>query len=109
MGIFPTVSYRFSSPEGVRSDVAEARKGSSYAKHCNLLIPLAAGNGFKKIPLPAPQILFCFEKPAGVQSVSPRLIPCAKLPPCSKTAVIRSGLKPEFGNRQISPIQMSLS
>jgi hypothetical protein len=52
---FPTISYRFSSRKGVRMDVAEARKGSSYAKHCILLIPLAAGNGFKKIPLPAPR------------------------------------------------------
>ncbi len=53
---FPTVSYRFSSPEGVRSDVTEARKGSSCAKHCNLLIPFVVGNGVKKIPLPAPHI-----------------------------------------------------
>lgn len=53
-GIFPTVSYRFSSPEGVRLDIAEAPKGSSYAKHCILLVALGAGNGFKKIPLPAP-------------------------------------------------------
>ncbi len=50
---FPTV---FPLQRGVRSDLTEARKGSSYAKHCILLIPLAAGNGFKKIPLPAPAL-----------------------------------------------------
>ena len=54
IGIFPTVSYRFSSWEDVRMDVTEPRKSSSCAKHCIFLIPLAAGNGFKKIPLPAP-------------------------------------------------------
>ena len=54
LGIFPTVSYRKCRLRTVRSDVTGARKGSSYAKHCIFLIPLAAGNGFKKIPLPAP-------------------------------------------------------
>ena len=53
-GIFPTVSYWKTQRRMVRSGTTEARKGSSYAKHCILLIPLAAGNGFKKIPLPAP-------------------------------------------------------
>jgi hypothetical protein len=53
-GIFPTVSYQKSRLKKVRIDVAEARKGSSYAKHCILLIPFEAGNGFNKLPLPAP-------------------------------------------------------
>jgi hypothetical protein len=52
---FPTVYYRFFSPEGVRSDLTEARKGSTYAKHCILLMPKAVEIGSKKIPLPAPR------------------------------------------------------
>jgi hypothetical protein len=38
---FPTVSYRNCWLESVRWDLTEARKGSSYAKHCNLLIAFA--------------------------------------------------------------------
>lgn len=53
---FPTVSYRFSSREGVRMDVTEPRKSSSCANHCLLLIRLGAGKGFNKIPLPAPHV-----------------------------------------------------
>ena len=56
VGIFPTVSYRKYRLRTVRLDLVDGRKGSSYAKHCILLIPLAAGNGFKKIPLPAPAL-----------------------------------------------------
>jgi hypothetical protein len=35
-------------------DVTDDRKGSNAAKRFILLIRLEAGNGFKKIPLPAP-------------------------------------------------------
>jgi hypothetical protein len=52
--IFPTVSYRKCRLKKVRIDLTEGRKGSSYAKRCILLTRLGAGNGFKKIPLPAP-------------------------------------------------------
>ena len=51
---FPTV---FPLQKVSDADLTEARKSSSYAKHCIFLIPLAAGNGFKKIPLPAPALL----------------------------------------------------
>lgn len=51
---FPTVSYRKCWLESVRLDLTEARKGSSYAKHCILLIAFAVEIGSEKIPLPAP-------------------------------------------------------
>jgi len=52
----PTISDYFFNWEGVRLDVTGARKSSSYAKHCILLIRLEAGSRFKKIPLPAPAL-----------------------------------------------------
>jgi hypothetical protein len=51
---FPTVSYQNCWLESVRWDLTEARKGSSYAKHCILLIAFAVEIGSEKIPLPAP-------------------------------------------------------
>ena len=53
-GDFPTVSYQNCWLESVRWDLTEARKGSSYAKHCILLIAFAVEIGSGKIPLPAP-------------------------------------------------------
>jgi hypothetical protein len=54
---FPTVSYQNCWLESVRWDLTEAPKGSSYAKHCILLIAFAVEIGSEKIPLPAPEFL----------------------------------------------------
>ncbi len=54
-GNLPTVSYRNCWLERVRLDSTEARKGSSYAKHCILLMAQAVEIGSEKIPLPAPR------------------------------------------------------
>jgi hypothetical protein len=53
-GDFLTVSYQNCWLESVRWDLTEAGKGSSYAKHCILLIAFAVEIGSEKIPLPAP-------------------------------------------------------
>src|ERR1017187_4851693 len=60
LGIFPTISYQNCWLESVRWDLTEARKGSSYAKHCILLIAFAVEIGPEKIPLPAPMVPTCF-------------------------------------------------
>ena len=52
--ILPTISYWKCRVKTVRLDLTEARKGSSYAKHCILLIALSVEIGSEKIPLPAP-------------------------------------------------------
>ena len=54
LGDFPTVSYQNCWLAGVRLDLTEPRKGSSYAKHCILLIAFTVEIGSEKIPLPAP-------------------------------------------------------
>jgi len=61
-GDFPTVSYQNCWLDSVRWDLTEARKGSSYAKHCILLIAFAVEIGSEKIPLPAPRIPSCVLK-----------------------------------------------
>ena len=52
MGIVRTISWQNSRLRRVRSDLAEVRKGSSYAKHCKLLRPLLAGNASWNLPRP---------------------------------------------------------
>ena len=54
-GDFLTVSYQNCWLESVRWDLTEARKGSSYAKDCILLIAFTVEIGSEKIPLPAPR------------------------------------------------------